>query len=194
MSSEIGHRPIRQNGFVSDFDLRTSNPRWIGGLDNDSGRSPAERQPSKQAAGRQCRSGELTKGYPPTASDDARCGLAGAPSQEPLRSPGRPPFTLKGNAACGSRVGSERKPTEAGPDSTNPRSRHHDQNRAMAEARIRFSMPPVVVAWVPATKGACRCRSTYWYSTPRSTALNALRYEVDRSGRFGRVGGRASAR
>jgi hypothetical protein len=51
---------------------------------------------------------------------------------------------------------------------------NYDQYRAMAENRIRFAMPPVVAVLVLAAKGACRCRSAYWYSTPRSTALNGL--------------------
>ena len=55
---------------------------------------------------------------------------------------------------------------------------NHDQYRAMAETRIRFSMPPVVVALVAAAKGACRCRSTYSYSTPRSIALNGLHMKL----------------
>jgi hypothetical protein len=48
----------------------------------------------------------------------------------------------------------------------------------MAETRIRFSMPPVVVALAAAAKGACRCRSTDSYSTPRSIALNGLHMKL----------------
>jgi hypothetical protein len=39
-------------------------------------------------------------------------------------------------------------------------------------------MPLVVAVLVPVEKGACRCRSTYSYATPRSTALNGLHMKL----------------